>query len=109
MQTLSVADDGTTVIEFTDVEAHALRNVLPQLPGSAAAHELQRHLAMAHGEIGHQHGEVAAEPEKHRCPAFLRFPCGHCDHDLCQDCSRCCSCTCASGGVTPVSATAEPA
>ena len=55
MQTISIAADGTTVIEFTDAEAHALRNVLPQLSGSPVAHTLQRHLAMAHGEIGHQH------------------------------------------------------
>lgn len=56
MQTLSVTSNGTTVVEFTDAEAHALRNVLPQLSGSPVAHTLQRHLAMAHGEIGHQHG-----------------------------------------------------
>lgn len=55
MRSLSNAADGTTVMEFTDAEAHSLRNVLPQLPGSPVAHALQRHLAMAHGEIGHQH------------------------------------------------------
>ena len=35
----------------------------------------------------------APEAESH-CPPHLRFPCGHCAHDLCQDCSRCCTCKC---------------
>ena len=50
MRLLSAADDGTTVVELTDREAHALRNVLTGLPGSPAAYELQRLLATVHGE-----------------------------------------------------------
>jgi hypothetical protein len=62
VELLSVADDGTTVVRLTDAEAHALRNVLPDLTGSATAHALQRHLAMAHGEIGHRHDAQADRP-----------------------------------------------
>jgi hypothetical protein len=60
MRTVSITDDGTTTIELTDAEAHALRNQLPQISGSPVAHELQRHLAMGHGEIGHQHTETGS-------------------------------------------------
>lgn len=34
------------------------------------------------------------------CRPDEKMPCGHCRHDLCEDCGRCCSCTCASGSVT---------
>lgn len=27
-----------------------------------------------------------------------RMPCGHCVHDLCADCDRCCTCQCARAG-----------
>lgn len=50
MQTLTVREDGTTVIEFEPAEGRALRNKLLDLPGSPAAHQLQRVLAMVHGE-----------------------------------------------------------
>ena len=50
MQILAVNDDGTTTVELTDAEAHALRNVLRRLTGSPAAHQLQRLLAYSHGE-----------------------------------------------------------
>lgn len=38
--------------------------------------------------------QEAAESAARLCPPTLRFPCGHCVHDLCQTCDRCCSCTC---------------
>jgi hypothetical protein len=50
MQVTSVQKDGTTTIEFTPAESRALRNVLDNLPGSPAAHQLQRLLAAIHGE-----------------------------------------------------------
>lgn len=70
MRSLSIADDGTTVMEFTDAEAHALRNVLADLPGSPVADALQRHLAMAHGEISHQHRQPYAD---RACGCSARF------------------------------------
>ncbi|MFF8992605.1 hypothetical protein ACF09H_22245 [Streptomyces sp. NPDC014983] len=31
---------------------------------------------------------------KDNCMPHQRFSCGHCPHDLCQVCERCCSCRC---------------
>lgn len=77
MELLSVADDGTTDVRLTDAEAHALRNVLPDLTGSPVAHALQRHLAMAHGETGHRHDTTAAARPNQatvcRCPDRPRY------------------------------------
>lgn len=50
MQTISINDDGTTTIEFTGAEARALRDELAARVGNTTMHQLQRHLAMAHGE-----------------------------------------------------------
>ena len=52
MQALTIRDDGSTAIEFTDDEAHALRDDLAKLKGSDAAWTLLRLLAHAHGEPG---------------------------------------------------------
>jgi len=52
MQALTIKDDGTTTIEFTDADAHALRDALAKLKGSDAAWTLFRLLAHAHGEPG---------------------------------------------------------
>lgn len=41
--------------------------------------------------------QAAAEAAVGHCPLPYRFPCGHCAHDLCQDCSRCCTCKCPEG------------
>lgn len=49
MQALTIKDDGTTAIEFTDAEAHALRDDLAKLQGSDAAWTLYRLLSYAHG------------------------------------------------------------
>jgi len=59
MRSITIENDGTTTIEFTDAEAHQLRDELPNLPGPAA-HTLQRLLAMAHGETSAT--KVAAGP-----------------------------------------------
>lgn len=50
MQALTIANDGTTAIEFTDTEAHALRDDLAKLKGSDAAWALFRLLSHTHGE-----------------------------------------------------------
>lgn len=50
MQALTIKTDGTTAIEFTDAEAHALRDDLSRLKGSDAAWTLYRLLSFAHGE-----------------------------------------------------------
>ena len=52
MQMLTVESDGTTRIEFTDGEAHELRDVLAAAArnGDSAAWKLQRLLAHSHGE-----------------------------------------------------------
>ena len=52
MQALTIRNDGTTTIEFTDADAHALRDDLARLKGSDAAWTLFRLLATAHGEPG---------------------------------------------------------
>ena len=52
MQMLTVEKDGTTRVEFTDAEAHELRNTLAAAArnGDSAAWQLQRLLAHSHGE-----------------------------------------------------------
>lgn len=50
MQALTIKDDGTTTIEFTDAEAHTLRDELGKLKGSDAAWTLFRLLSFGHGE-----------------------------------------------------------
>jgi len=50
VQALTIKDDGATAIEFTDAEAHALRDDLAKLKGSDAAWTLYRLLSHAHGE-----------------------------------------------------------
>ena len=50
MQVLTIKDDGTTAIEFTNAEAHELRDVLDSLKDSPVAWELYRRLCFAHGE-----------------------------------------------------------
>jgi hypothetical protein len=52
MQALDIKDDGTTTIQFTDAEAHALRDDLAKLKGSDAAWTLFRLLGFSHGEPG---------------------------------------------------------
>ena len=52
MQALTIRDDGTTTIEFTDAEAHALRDDLAKLKGGDAAWTLYRLLSHSHGEPG---------------------------------------------------------
>lgn len=76
MRLLSAADDGTTVVELTDREAHALRNVLTGLPGSPAAYELQRLLATVHGEAHtvHAHGGRCLDPQCGPCSFDRAIP-----------------------------------
>ena len=52
MQVITVTDDGTTTIELTDAEAHALRDTLAAAAkaGSDPAWTLSRLLAHAHGD-----------------------------------------------------------
>ncbi|MFJ6560003.1 hypothetical protein ACIQMV_08995 [Streptomyces sp. NPDC091412] len=52
MQMLSVENDGTTTIKFTDAEAHQLRDALADAArtGDDAAWTLQRLLSHAHGD-----------------------------------------------------------
>jgi hypothetical protein len=50
MQILSVELNGAVTVHMDATEARALRNVLERLPGSPAAHQLQRLLAMVHGD-----------------------------------------------------------
>lgn len=52
MQALTIKKDGTTTIEFTDTEAHALRDDLAKLKGGDAAWNLFRLLSFGHGEPG---------------------------------------------------------
>lgn len=52
MEMLTIKNDGTTTVEFTDAEAHALRDALAKLKGSDAAWTLFRLLSHAHGEPG---------------------------------------------------------
>lgn len=60
MQALSIKDDGTTTIELTDADAHALRDDLHRLASerhlggarSEVTWRLARTLAHAHGEPG---------------------------------------------------------
>lgn len=60
MQALTIRDDGTTTIEFTDADAHALRDDLHRLAS-------ERHLGGARSEVtwqlarilAHAHGEPA--------------------------------------------------
>lgn len=55
--------------------------------------ELERSAAPA---AASQPGEACA------CAPHRKFECGHCELDVCQDCGRCCSCTCATeGGERP--------
>lgn len=58
MQAITITDDGTTTIKFTDAEAHALRDDLHRLAAekrlggaqSEATWYLARLLAHAHGD-----------------------------------------------------------
>lgn len=50
MQAIDIKDDGTTTIQFTDTEAHALRDDLAKLKGSDATWTLFRLLSFGHGE-----------------------------------------------------------
>lgn len=52
MRMLTVQDDGTTTIELTDAEAHALRDTLAAAArdGNDPAWTLSRLLAHAHGD-----------------------------------------------------------
>lgn len=52
MRTLNIQDDGTTTIELTDAEAHALRDALASAAttGDDPAWTLSRLLAYAHGD-----------------------------------------------------------
>lgn len=54
MQAITIKQDGATTIEFTDAEAHALRDTLAAAAktGDDAAWALFRLLAHAHGEPG---------------------------------------------------------
>ena len=54
MKVVKVADDGTTTIELTDTDAHALRDTLASAAtnGDDPAWTLSRLLAHAHGEKG---------------------------------------------------------
>ncbi|HEY6114644.1 MAG TPA: hypothetical protein VI172_01685 [Candidatus Dormibacteraeota bacterium] len=54
MQVIAIADDGTTTIELTDAEAHALRDTLAAAAktGNDPAWTLSRLLAHAHGDEG---------------------------------------------------------
>lgn len=56
MQALTIEKDGTTAIEFTDAEAHALRDDLAKLKGSDATWTLFRLLSFAHGEPDEKQG-----------------------------------------------------
>ncbi|SCF87328.1 hypothetical protein GA0115259_103995 [Streptomyces sp. MnatMP-M17] len=47
--------------------------------------------------------DAPAATERDGCMPHRRFPCGHCPHDVCQDCDRCCSCRC--GQLTAAPAT----
>lgn len=52
MQILTVENDGTTTVKFTDAEAHRLRDLLANAArtGDDAAWKLHRLLAHAHGD-----------------------------------------------------------
>ena len=52
MRMITVENDGTTTIELTDTEAHALRDTLAKAAknGNDAAWTLSRLLAHAHGD-----------------------------------------------------------
>lgn len=52
MQMLAIKDDGTTTVEFTDDEAHTLRDVLAAAARTSSdpAWTLARLLAHAHGD-----------------------------------------------------------
>ncbi|WP_405673230.1 hypothetical protein [Streptomyces sp. NBC_01530] len=52
MRMITVANDGTTTVELTDGEAHALRDILGAAAktGNDPAWTLHRLLAHAHGE-----------------------------------------------------------
>lgn len=52
MRMITVENDGTTTVELTDAEAHALRDVLATAAsnGTDAAWTLHRLLAHAHGD-----------------------------------------------------------
>ena len=54
MQALDIKDDGTTTIQFTNAEAHALRDTLATAAktGDDAAWTLFRLLSFSHGEPG---------------------------------------------------------
>ena len=58
--------------------------------------------AAAVGQLGALPVPASAGPSaSHECtlPAIRRLECGHCVHELCQDCDRCpCSCQCGKGG-----------
>lgn len=54
MKALTIRDDGTAAIEFTDAEAHDLRDTLAKLKDSDAAWTLHRLLSHAHGEPGEE-------------------------------------------------------
>lgn len=56
MQMLAIKDDGTTTVEFTDSEAHALRDLLAAAARTSSdpAWTLARLLAHAHGEPGEE-------------------------------------------------------
>ena len=51
MQLTDIKKDGTTTVEFTDAEAHAIRDALADT-GDDAAWTLQRLLSHAHGDTG---------------------------------------------------------
>ncbi|GES27966.1 hypothetical protein AB0G60_02410 [Streptomyces angustmyceticus] len=51
MQLTDIKKDGTTTVEFTDAEAHAIRDALAATSGGdSAAWTLQRLLSHAHGD-----------------------------------------------------------
>lgn len=50
MQLTDIKKDGTTTVEFTDEEAHQIRDVLASINGAGAAWTLQRLLSHAHGD-----------------------------------------------------------
>lgn len=76
MEMLSARDDGTTTIKFSAAEGRALRNVLLRLPGSPAADQLQRLLAMVHGEAKpvHANGLQCLDPQCGPCSFDRAIP-----------------------------------
>lgn len=50
MQLTDIKKDGTTTVEFTDAEAHQIRDALANGSGTGATWTLQRLLSHAHGD-----------------------------------------------------------